>query len=192
MTEKRFSDLPLGDAHLRETQASSEDIYHGKFLHLKKDIVTLPDGQQAVREYLIHPGAIAIVPILDDGRIVLERQFRYPIGKAVIEIPAGKLEVGEDPLECGKRELFEETGYTANDWFFLARIHPVIGYATEFIDIYVARGLQPGTRHLDAEEFLDVFAASLQEMRQWIDEGTITDVKTIISVYHLIAKNILQ
>ena len=99
---------------------------------------------------------------------------------------------GAPALECGKRELFEETGYTAKEWFFLARIHPVIGYATEFIDIYVARGLQPGTRHLDAEEFLDVFAASLQEMRQWIDEGTITDVKTIISVYHLMAKNILQ
>lgn len=192
MKEKSFSDLPPGDEHLRETQFTSEDVYQGIFLHLKKDVVHLPDGQKGIREYLIHPGAIAIVPILDDGRIVLERQFRYPINRAVIEIPAGKLEVSEDPLECAKRELFEETGYTASEWSFLAKIHPVIGYATEFIDIYLARGLTQGTRQLDDEEFLDVFAASLDQMKQWIDDGTITDVKTIIAVYHLIQKNILS
>lgn len=188
MTEKSFSELSQDDDHLKEVLISSEDVYRGKFLHLKKDLVALPDGHQAIREYLVHPGAIAIVPILDDGRIILERQFRYAVGRSVIEIPAGKLEAGEDPLRCAQRELFEETGYTAKDWAFLGRIHPVIGYATEFIDIYVARGLTAGERQLDEEEFLDVFAASLDQMRQWIDEGVITDVKTIIAVYHLLTR----
>ncbi len=184
-SEKNLSDLPVTDDHLREHPISSEDAYQGKFLKLKKDIVKLPDGGETFREYLIHPGAIAIVPILDDGRIILERQFRYPVDAAMLEIPAGKLEVGEDPLLCAQRELLEETGYTAKTWEFLGRIHPVISYSTEFIDIYLAKGLTAGERSLDEGEFLDVFAATLDEMHQWIAEGKITDVKTIISVYHL-------
>lgn len=184
-SEKNLSDLPDTDNHLREHPISSEDAYQGKFLKLKKDIVKLPDGNKTFREYLIHPGAIAIVPILDDGRIILERQFRYPVDAAMLEIPAGKLEVGEDPLLCAQRELLEETGYTATTWEFLGRIHPVISYSTEFIDIYLAKGLTAGERSLDEGEFLDVFAATLDEMHQWIAEGKITDVKTIISVYHL-------
>ena len=184
-SEKNLSDLPVTDDHLREHPISSEDAYKGKFLKLKKDIVKLPDGGEAFREYLIHPGAIAIVPILDDGRIILERQFRYPVDAAMLEIPAGKLEPGEDPLLCAQRELLEETGYSATHWEFLGRIHPVISYSTEFIDIYLAKGLTAGERSLDEGEFLDVFAATLDEMHQWIAEGKITDVKTIISVYHL-------
>jgi ADP-ribose pyrophosphatase len=182
--EKDFSDLPLDDDHLREHRVSSEDVYTGKFLKLKNDIVRLPDGGQTYREYLIHPGAIAIMPILNDGRILLERQFRYPVDTAMIEIPAGKLEAGEDPLNCAKRELLEETGYTAQTWEFLGRIHPVISYSTEFIDIYLAKDLTAGERSLDEGEFLDVFAASLEQMHEWIASGKITDVKTIISVYH--------
>lgn len=182
--EKDLSDLPLDDAHLREHRISSEDVYTGKFLKLKNDIVRLPDGGQTYREYLIHPGAIAIMPILNDGRILLERQFRYPVDTAMIEIPAGKLEAGEDPLNCAKRELLEETGYTAQTWEFLGRIHPVISYSTEFIDIYLAKDLTAGERSLDEGEFLDVFAASLEQMHEWIASGKITDVKTIISVYH--------
>jgi ADP-ribose pyrophosphatase len=183
--EKSFSDLPESDDHLREHQTSSEDVYFGKFLHLKKDIVKLPDGNSTYREYLIHPGAVAIMPILNDGRILLERQFRYPVDAAMIEIPAGKLELGEDPLLCAQRELLEETGYSAKSWEFLGRIHPVISYSTEIIDIYLAKDLTLGERALDEGEFLDVFAATLDEMHAWIAEGKITDVKTIISAYHL-------
>lgn len=183
--EKSFSDLPESDEHLREHQTSTEDVYSGKFLHLKKDMVRLPDGNTTFREYLIHPGAVAIMPILSDGRILLERQFRYPVDAAMIEIPAGKLEFGEDPLLCAQRELLEETGYSAKSWEFLGRIHPVISYSTEIIDIYMAKDLTLGERALDEGEFLDVFAATLDEMHEWIASGAITDVKTIISVYHL-------
>ena len=183
--EKSFADLPKSDEHLREHQTSSEDVYSGKFLRLKKDMVRLPDGSSTYREYLIHPGAVAIMPVLSDGRILLERQFRYPVDAAMIEIPAGKLEIGEDPLLCAQRELLEETGYAAKSWAFLGRIHPVISYSTEIIDIYLAKDLSLGERALDEGEFLDVFAATLDEMHEWIAEGKITDVKTIISVYHL-------
>ena len=185
MTEKSFQDLPSGDAHLREDRISGEDIYGGIFLHMKRDQVRLPDGQTAAREYLTHPGAVAVVAILDDGRILLERQYRYPIAKACIEIPAGKLEIGEDHLLCAKRELEEETGYTAKKWSYIRRIHPVISYSTELIDIYLAEDLVPGKSQLDDEEFLDVFAAPLEQLIAWVEEGEITDVKTTISAYWL-------
>lgn len=185
MTEKSFEDLPLGDSHLREERISGEDIYGGIFLKMKRDKIKLPDGEEAVREYLTHPGAVAIVAILDDGRVLLERQYRYPIAKACIEIPAGKLEIGEDHLLCAKRELEEETGYTAKKWSYIRRIHPVISYSTELIDIYLAEELVPGKSHLDDEEFLDVFAAPLEQLIGWVENGEITDVKTTISAYWL-------
>ena len=185
MTEKSFQDLPSGDSHLREERISGEDIYGGIFLKMKRDKIALPNGEEAVREYLTHPGAVAIVAILDDGRVLLERQYRYPIAKACIEIPAGKLEIGEDHLLCAKRELEEETGYTAKKWSYIRRIHPVISYSTELIDIYLAEDLVPGKSHLDDEEFLDVFAAPLEQLIRWIEDGEITDVKTTISAYWL-------
>jgi ADP-ribose pyrophosphatase len=185
MTEKSFTDLPSGDQHLREERITGEDIYGGIFLKMKRDTVSLPDGQQAVREYLTHPGAVAIMALLDDGRVLLERQYRYPIAKACIEIPAGKLDPNENPLLCAQRELAEETGYTAKKWSYIRRIHPVISYSTEFIDIYLAEGLVPGANHLDEEEFLDVFAAPLEQLITWVEEGEITDVKTTISAYWL-------
>ena len=185
MTEKSFKDLPSGDQHLREERITGVDVYDGIFLKMKRDTVSLPDGQQAVREYLTHPGAVAIVALLDDGRVLLERQYRYPIAKACIEIPAGKLDPNENPLLCAQRELTEETGYTAKKWSYIRRIHPVISYSTEFIDIYLAEGLVPGDRHLDEEEFLDVFAAPLEQLITWVEEGEITDVKTTISAYWL-------
>lgn len=185
MTEKSFKDLPSGDFHLREERISGEDIYGGIFLKMKRDKITLPNGEEAVREYLTHPGAVAIVAILDDGRVILERQYRYPIAKACIEIPAGKLEIGEDHLLCAKRELEEETGYTAKKWSYIRRIHPVISYSTELIDIYLAEDLVPGKSHLDDEEFLDVFAAPLEQLIGWVEDGEITDVKTTISAYWL-------
>jgi ADP-ribose pyrophosphatase len=185
MTEKSFKDLASGDQHLREERITGEDIYEGIFLKMKRDKVSLPNGQEAVREYLTHPGAVAIVALLDDGRVLLERQYRYPITKACIEIPAGKLDPNEDPLLCAQRELAEETGYTAKKWSYIRRIHPVISYSTEFIDIYLAQGLVPGASHLDEEEFLDVFAAPLEQLITWVEEGEITDVKTTISAYWL-------
>ncbi len=185
MTEKSFTDLPSGDNHLREKRISGEDIYGGIFLKMKRDTVSLPDGQEAIREYLTHPGAVAIVALLDDGRVLLERQYRYPIAKACIEIPAGKLDPNENPLVCAQRELAEETGYTATKWSYIRRIHPVISYSTEFIDIYLAEGLVPGDSHLDEEEFLDVFAAPLEQLIAWVENGEITDVKTTISAYWL-------
>ena len=185
MTEKSLHDLPPGDQHLREERISGEDIYGGIFLNMKRDRVSLPDGQEAVREYLTHPGAVAILAILDDGRILLERQYRYPIAKVCMEIPAGKLDPNEDPLVCAQRELEEETGYSASKWSYVRRIHPVISYSTEFIDIYLAEGLQSGKSRLDEEEFLDVFAAPLDEILAWVEQGVITDVKTTIAIYWL-------
>ena len=185
MTEKSFDDLPSVDDHLRERRVSGEDIYGGIFLKMKRDKVAMPDGQEAIREYLTHPGAVAILAILNDGRVILERQYRYPIAKTCIEIPAGKLDPNEEHLVCAKRELEEETGYTANKWSFIRRIHPVISYSTEFIDIYLAEDLVPGNSHLDEEEFLDVFAAPLEQLIAWVEEGVITDVKTTISAYWL-------
>ena len=185
MSEKSFQDLAHDDEHLAEKKISGEGVYDGIFLKMKRDTVSLPDGQYAVREYLEHPGAVAILAVLDDGRILLERQYRYPIAQAVIEIPAGKLNAGEDPLLCAQRELQEETGYTAKHWSKIRRIHPVISYSTEFIDIYLAEGLSPGPARLDEEEFLDVFASPLEELLNWVETGKITDVKTIISTYWL-------
>lgn len=185
MTEKSLTDLPLGDQHLKEECVDSRDIYSGIFLEMKRDTVRLPDGEQAVREYLTHPGAVAILAVLEDGRVLLERQYRYPVARVCMEIPAGKLELGEDPLLCAQRELAEETGYTAKRWSYIRRIHPVISYSTEFIDIYLAEGLTKGQRHLDEEEFLDVFAAPLGDLLGWVEQGTITDVKTTISAYWL-------
>lgn len=185
MTEKSLHDLPIGDAHLKEECIDTQDLYGGIFLNMKRDTVRMPDGAEAVREYLTHPGAVAIVALLDDGRILLERQYRYPVARVCMEIPAGKLDPGEDPLVCAQRELQEETGYTASKWSYIRRIHPVISYSTEFIDIYLAEGLSKGQSQLDDEEFLDVFAASLDELLRWVEEGAITDVKTTISAYWL-------
>lgn len=185
MTEKSLHDLPIGDAHLKEECIDTQDLYGGIFLNMKRDTVRMPDGAEAVREYLTHPGAVAIVALLDDGRILLERQYRYPVARVCMEIPAGKLDPGEDPLVCAQRELQEETGYAASKWSYIRRIHPVISYSTEFIDIYLAEGLSKGQSQLDDEEFLDVFAASLDELLRWVEEGAITDVKTTISAYWL-------
>ena len=182
---KVFSELPENDEHLKEDTLDSNLVYEGLFLKLYQDAVQLPNGKIAKREYIKHPGAVAIVPLFNDHSVLLERQYRYPLNKAILEIPAGKLEFGEDPLECAKRELKEETGFEANEWIFLGKIHPVISYSTEFIDIYLAKGLVQGAAKLDEEEFLDTFSASIQEISDWIKAGVITDVKTIISHYWL-------
>jgi ADP-ribose pyrophosphatase len=173
------------DGHLTETSLSSETVYHGPFLHLKNDTVRLPDGAVAAREYLIHPGAVMIIPLFDDGSVLLERQFRFPMGRAMEEFPAGKLDPSEGSLACAQRELREETGYTARELVYLTRIHPVISYSTEFIDLYLARGLTAGERRLDEGEFLDLFTVDAGELLGWVRSGRISDTKTIIGAFWL-------
>lgn len=173
------------DAGLRETQVASALMHQGKFLTLKQDIVHLPDGRNASREYLIHPGAVMMIPLFDDGTVLMERQFRYPVGKVMIEFPAGKLDPQEGALACGKRELVEETGYTAERWDYLTRIHPVISYSTEFIDIYLARDLAQGEAMLDEGEFLETFITPAGQLIDWVRAGKISDVKTIIGTFWL-------
>lgn len=165
--------------HLAEHKLSSEDILKGNFLHARRDVVSLPDGSRATREYIIHPGAVMIVAQLGDGRLVLERQYRYPVQDVMIEFPAGKLDPGESSLACAQRELLEETGYSARQWARAGMLHPVISYSTEFIDIWFARELRLGERKLDAGEFLDVFTASHAELLEWCGNGQITDAKTL-------------
>ena len=173
------------DAHLTETRLASQELLRGHFLHAMRDTVRLPDGKQAFREYVIHPGAVMVVAELPDGRLVLERQFRYPVQSVMVEFPAGKLDPGEDSLACAQRELLEETGYTARQWARAGVLHPVISYSTEFIDIWFARELTAGQRQLDAGEFLDVFSASTDELLQWCRDGRITDAKTLTGVLWL-------
>ncbi|RKP43675.1 NUDIX domain-containing protein [Trinickia fusca] len=173
------------DASLTETRVSSETVHEGSFLTLKRDIVRLPDGKQATREYVQHPGAVMVIPLFDDGRVLMERQFRYPIGKVMIEYPAGKLDPNEGALACAQRELGEETGYTAREYLFLTRIHPIISYSTEFIDIYLARGLTAGESSLDEGEFLETFTVHADQVSEWVRTGEISDVKTIIGTFWL-------
>jgi ADP-ribose pyrophosphatase len=170
---------------LNESLVSSEQLLNGKFLQVKRDTVSLPDGSQASREYVVHPGAVVVIPLLDDGQLVLERQFRYPVGQVMIELPAGKLDPQEDPLLCGLRELHEETGYTASEWAYAGKMHLAISYSTEIIHIYFVRGLTAGERQLDAGEFLDVFTVPAQQLLDWCADGTVTDAKTMTCAVHL-------
>jgi ADP-ribose pyrophosphatase len=168
------------DAHLIEQKVGeSRELLKGNFLHVVRDTVRLPNGKETGREYILHPGAVAVVPFLDDGRLVLERQYRYPVGRVMIEIPAGKLDAGEAPLTCARRELLEETGYTAREWARAAVMHPAIGYADEAIEIWFARGLTLTQAHLDDEEFVEVITATPEEFLGWCRDGLVTDSKTL-------------
>lgn len=178
------------DAHLLETKTASEEIFKGHFLHALRDTVQLPDGGKATREYIVHPGAVMIIAMLADGRVVLERQYRYPVQRVMIEFPAGKLDPGETVLTCAQRELMEETGYTARQWARAGVLHPVISYSTEFIDIWFARDLSLGERKLDQGEFLDVFTATPAELAGWCADGQVTDAKTLSGMLWL--QNVLS
>ena len=173
------------DARLREDQLDSEQVYRGNFLDVRRDLVRLPNGTTASREYIVHPGAVMIVPLLDDGRLVIERQYRYPVAQVMVEFPAGKLEAGEPSLACAIRELAEETGYRAAEWARAGILHNAIAYSTEGIEIWFARGLSLGDAQLDNGEFLDVSTATLEELEEAARIGTLTDAKTLVGLLWL-------
>ncbi|MEY4561455.1 MAG: hypothetical protein RLZZ618_732 [Pseudomonadota bacterium] len=176
---------PAGDAQLVETCISSKQVFRGHFLDVWCDEVRLPDGQSAHREYVRHPGAVMIVPLLDDGRLVVERQYRYPMSRVMLEFPAGKLDPGEPGLQCAVRELAEETGYTAREWSRAGILHNAIAYSNEGIEIWFARGLSLGERRLDVGEFLDVGLLSVVELDDAARRGELTDAKTLIGLLWL-------
>lgn len=170
------------DAHLRETPVSERRAWQGKFLDVREHTVRLPDGSETGREFVVHPGAVMIVPLLSDGRLVVERQFRYPLRRSFVEFPAGKIDAGEPPLECAVRELAEETGYRASEWARAGLLHNAIAYSTEGIEVWFARGLVAGAPRLDAGEFLDVFSTTLEELEAMAERGELTDAKTLIGM----------
>ena len=176
---------PADDSPLREEMLVSDQVYLGAFLDVRRDQIRLPDGGHAQREYIIHPGAVMIVPLLDDGRLVVERQWRYPLARVMLEFPAGKLEPGEPPLHCAIRELIEETGYRAAEWARAGILHNAVAYSNEGIEVWFARGLTLGERHLDEGEFLEVGSASLAELDELARRGELTDAKTLIGMLWL-------
>lgn len=173
-----------------ETQISSTPVFDGRLLHVRQDEVRLPDGSSATREYIVHPGAVMILALLDDGRLLLERQFRYPMRQHMYELPAGKLDPGEDPLESAKRELLEETGYVAQQWRALTTVYPIVAYCTEQIHIYLARGLSFQGQRLDQGEFVEVLEISIKQGLDWVHSGRIRDAKTVLGL--LWAERIVQ
>ena len=173
------------DAHLRETQVRGETVWQGHFLDVRRDTVALPDGALATREYIVHPGAVMVVPLLDDGRLLMERQYRYPIGRVMLEFPAGKIDTGEAPFRCAVRELAEETGYRAAEWARAGILNNAIAYSTEGIEIWFARGLSAGPARLDAGEFLEVVSRTPAELDALVASGEVTDAKTMIGLLWL-------
>jgi len=167
---------------LTEHFISGEEVFSGRLLDVRRDTVRLPDGNTATREFIRHPGAVAILPFTDEGRVVLERQFRYALGRSFIEAPAGKVERGEDLLESAKRELLEETGFEAADWQRMTTLHNAIGYSDEAIELFVARGLRKNRQKLDHEEFLEVLVLPFAEALAMVRDGRITDAKTMLAL----------
>ena len=191
--DTRHSDTRLGDAgdahfsdeHLSERFVAGEQVWRGHFLDVRRDTIAQPDGHTATREYIVHPGAVMVVPLLDDGRLVMERQFRYPLGRVLLEFPAGKLEPGESVQRCAERELAEETGYSAAEWARACHIHNACAYSNEAIEIWFARGLQRGEQRLDRGELLDVCVATEAQLDGLAARGELTDVKTLIGLQWL-------
>ncbi len=171
--------------HLEEVTLSSERVFEGRFLSANRDVIRLPDGREAFREYVVHPGAVMLIPLLADGRVVMERQWRHPLGRAFVEFPAGKIDEGEAPLATCERELREETGYRAERFTFISTINNAISYSDEHIGLYLAEGLTAGEAELDDGEFLEVFTTEPAQVLDWVRDGTITDVKTIIGAFWL-------
>ena len=170
------------DDPLRETRIGGAQVYAGALLDVRRDEVLLPDGTRSVREYVVHPGAVLVVPERDDGTLVVERQFRYPLDRAFLEFPAGKLDAGESALSCARRELLEETGWSAVEWTHLGAIHPSIAYSTEAIEIYLARGMRHVGARLDHGEFLEIVGLTERALYEALDAGRLTDAKTVAAL----------
>jgi len=171
--------------HLREDLVAGMQVYRGDFLDVRRDRVRLPDGGVAHREYIVHPGAVMVVPLLPDDRLLIERQWRYPMGRAMLEFPAGKLEAGEPVLDCAIRELIEETGFRAAEWARAGTLNNAIAYSDEVIEVWFARGLVAGERQLDAGEFLDVCSVGIDELDALVRRGEVTDAKTLVGLLWL-------
>jgi ADP-ribose pyrophosphatase len=171
-------------AHLAETLIESSQVFKGSLLDVRLDRVRLPDGNEATREYVRHQGAVVIIPVQDDGELIFERQFRHPLGRSMIEFPAGKIESGEPVEDTARRELLEETGFIARKWRHIGVMHPCVGYSDERIEIFLARGLeQQGGQNLDQGEFVDLLTLTLEEAATAVREGVITDAKTIAALF---------
>ena len=195
MTDKNVEPIVAGgspvrrmdgvDEHLVERRVKSESVYDGHFLKVRRDQVALPGGATAFREYIVHPGAVMIVPLTDDGQLVVERQHRYPLDHVLLEFPAGKLDAGETSLHCAQRELREETGYVAREWAYAGLLHNAPAYSDEFIEIWFARGLVAGAQELDEGEFVEVLTMSEAELLAKSASGKLTDAKTMVALLKL-------
>jgi len=168
---------------LEELELDSERVFDGALLEVRRDRVRLPDGAESLREYVRHPGAVVVLAVLPDGRLLFERQYRYPLRRAFLELPAGKIDAGEDLLGCARRELREETGYEADEWQYLGVMHPCIGYSDERIEIFLARGLTHVGNALDDGEFLEVLTLSVEEALEAAQDGRLTDGKSIVALF---------
>ncbi|MBJ7262708.1 MAG: NUDIX hydrolase [Burkholderiaceae bacterium] len=174
-----MSQSERSDAHLIETRLHSEQVLKGRFISVNRDTVRLPNSGEGIREYVVHPGAVVVIAMLDDDTVVIERQFRYSVGQVMLEFPAGKIDPSEPHLVCGERELFEETGYSAKEWAYAGAMHLAMGYSNEILHVYFARGLTSGEPKLDEGEFIEVIDMSVSEVLTACRDGRITDAKTL-------------
>ncbi len=180
------------DKNLIEKKISSTNVFDGILLHVFKDEIELPNGHKSIREWIKHPGASSVIPLLPDNQIILVRQYRYPVAQVTLEVPAGKLDKpDEDPLVCAERELSEETGYTAGKIWKLTTIATTVGFTNEIIHLYAAKDLTPGKKHPDDDEFINVVKMPLTDALELVETGKIIDSKSIISIL-MLAKQILR
>ncbi|MBY0578347.1 MAG: NUDIX hydrolase [Burkholderiales bacterium] len=169
--------------NLLEETIESSLVYDGDLLKVRRDNVKLPNGRSGIREYIRHPGAVVVIAFLENGKLLMERQFRYPLGRVFVEMPAGKIDSGEDPLQCAKRELLEETGFTAASWREITTVHPCIGYSDEKLIYFHAADLSFSGKNLDEEEFIEHMELSLTDALDGVKRGEITDVKTVVGLF---------